>query len=114
MNAFIRVTKFAQGEAQWKEFHFDFGVLIGADWKVVEQMTDETDTPMVRALDGEHADKLDLEKMSKGAVRSARDQPSLRVKLNSWSRMSSTMTGLWRVTVSAGTATGQPWRECFE
>ena len=28
-------------------------------------MTDETDTPMVRALDGEHADRLDLENVSK-------------------------------------------------
>ena len=28
-------------------------------------MTDETDTPMVRALDGECADRLDLEKVSK-------------------------------------------------
>ena len=26
---------------------------------------DETDTPMVRALDGDHADRLDLEKVSK-------------------------------------------------
>ena len=59
MKPFNRVTKFAQGEAQWKEFHFDFGVLTGAEYpplletlKVVEQMTDETDTPMVRALDG--------------------------------------------------------------
>ena len=33
--------------------------------KVAEQMTDETDTPMVRALDGEYADRLDLEKVSK-------------------------------------------------
>ena len=72
MKAFNRVTKFAQGEAQWKEFHFDFGVLIGAEYpplletlKVVEQMPDETDTPMVRALDGEYADRLDLEKVSK-------------------------------------------------
>ena len=32
MKAFNRVTKFAQGEAQWKEFHFDFGVLIGAEY----------------------------------------------------------------------------------
>ena len=69
--AFNRVTTFAQGEAQWKEFHFDFGVLIGAEYPplletlVVEQMTDETDTPMVRALAGEYADRLDLEKMSK-------------------------------------------------
>ena len=77
---FNRVTNFAQGEAQWKEFHFDFGVLIGAECpplletlKVVEQMTDETDTPMVRALDGEYADRLDLEKVSKGVVRSVRD-----------------------------------------
>ena len=72
MKAFNRVTNFAQGEAQWKEFHFDFGVLIGAEYpplletlKVVEQMTDETDTPMVRALDGESADRLDLEKVTK-------------------------------------------------
>ena len=72
VKTFNRVNKFAQGEAQWKEFHFDFGVLIGAEYlplldtlKVVEQMTDETDTPMVRALDGEHADRLDLEKVSK-------------------------------------------------
>ena len=64
--------QFAQGEAPWKECHFDFGVLIGAEYpplldtlKVVEQMTDKTDTPMVRALDGEHADRLDLEKVSK-------------------------------------------------
>ena len=33
--------------------------------KDVEQMTDETDTPMVRALDGEHAGGLDLQKVSK-------------------------------------------------
>ena len=32
MKAFNRVTKFAQSEAQWKEFHFDFGVLIGAEY----------------------------------------------------------------------------------
>ena len=72
MKAFNRVTKLAQGEEQWKEFHFDFGVLIGAEYpplletlKVVEQKTDETDTPMVRALDGQYADRLDLEKVSK-------------------------------------------------
>ena len=79
MKACNRVTKFAQGEAQWKEFHFDFGVLIGAEYpplletlKVVEQMPDETDAPMVRALDGEFADRPGLGESVQGAARSAR------------------------------------------
>ena len=72
MKAFNRVNKFAQDEAQWKEFHFDFGVMVGAEYpplldtlKVAERMTGETVAPMVRALDGEHADRLDLESVSK-------------------------------------------------
>ena len=110
MKAFNGVTKFAQDQAQWKEFHFDFGVLIGAEYpplletlKVVEQMTDETDTPMVRALDGAY---VDLEKVSKEL-----NEVLMR---NSRSRMSSTMTGFWRITVSTGTTTGEPWREYFD
>ena len=65
--AFNKVNKFAQGEAQWKEFRFDLAVMIGVleTVKVVERMPDETDTPMVRAPDVEHADKLDLDTASK-------------------------------------------------
>ena len=39
-------------------------ILCGEEF-LVERMTDETDTPMVRALVGERADSLDLEKVSK-------------------------------------------------
>ena len=72
MKPFNRVKKFAQGESQWKEFHFDFAVVIWAQYppliqmlEGVERMPDETDTPMVRARDGELAERLDFEKVSK-------------------------------------------------
>ena len=57
VKALTRVNKFAPGEAQWKNFHFDVGVLVGAKYpplldtlKVVEQMTDETDTPKAESV----------------------------------------------------------------
>jgi hypothetical protein len=70
--SFHRIAKFGKGEEAWKEFHFEFGVILGSEspemlevLKVVEQLTDEQDMSKVRAMDEGHADKIDLEKMSK-------------------------------------------------
>ena len=102
------VNKFAQGESQWKEFHFDVTEMIGVEYPT---------SPRNRHADGESSGwrtcrQAGLEESVQGHPRKCL-RPSRRVKQNSSSRVSSTMTGSWRITASTGTTTGGPWREYF-
>jgi hypothetical protein len=70
--SFNRLAKFSKGEDNWKEYNFEFGVILGSEspdmletLKVLESMASEVDTGMVRALDEGRADRMNLEKMSK-------------------------------------------------
>ena len=70
--SFNRMAKFDKGEDNWKEYHFEFGVILGSECpdmletlKVMESHTAEVDTPMVRVMDEGRADRMNLEKLSK-------------------------------------------------
>jgi hypothetical protein len=70
--SFHRMPKFSKGEHEWKEFSFEFGVILGSEspemletLKYVEAQDQEFDTAKVRVLDEARADNMDLEKLSK-------------------------------------------------
>ena len=72
MKAFSKMSRFAKGEAEWKEWYFDFGVILGAEspdmlkvLKVLEDVTEETDTPKVKLMDMEFMDRINIDKLSK-------------------------------------------------
>ena len=70
--SFHRLTKFGKGEDAWKEYSFEFGVILGSEspemqdtLKVLESYTNEVDTAAVRAMDEARADRMNLEKLTK-------------------------------------------------
>ena len=69
---FARMTKFAKGEENWKEWNFDFYVILGSvspelveNLKVLESILEETGMGKVRALDPARADRMNLEKLAR-------------------------------------------------
>lgn len=69
---FLGMKKFAKGEADWKEFQFDFSVILGTEndgllriLKGVEGMTGEVTKTMARELDSNAADEVGLEVAAK-------------------------------------------------
>ena len=69
---FVRMTKFAKGEENWKEWNFDFYVILGSlspelveNLKVLESILEETGMGKVRAMDPERADRMRLEKLAR-------------------------------------------------
>ena len=70
--AFSKMSRFSKGETEWKEWYFDFGVILGAEspdmlkvLKVLENLTEEADTPKVKAMDMDFMDRINIEKLSK-------------------------------------------------
>jgi uncharacterized membrane protein YgcG len=70
--SFHRLAKFSRGEESWREYNFEFGVILGSEspemlqtLRVLESANTEVDTAMVRAMDEGRADRMDLEKLSK-------------------------------------------------
>lgn len=70
--SFHRLAKFSKGEDNWKEYNFELGVILGSEspgmlqtLKVLESATSEVDTAMVRRMDEDRADRMDLEKLAK-------------------------------------------------
>lgn len=70
--SFHRLVKFGKGEDAWKEYSFEFGVILGSEspemqdtLKVLESYGDEVDTAAVRGMDEDRADRMNLEKLSK-------------------------------------------------
>ena len=70
--SFNRLTKFGKGEENWKEYNFEFGVILGSEspemlhtLKVIETAAKEIDTEEVRDMDKSRADSMNLEKLSK-------------------------------------------------
>jgi hypothetical protein len=70
--AFNRLAKFAKGEEQWKEYNFEFQVILGSEspdmrntLKVIEDQAKELSTEEVCLLDPERAERIKLEKLSK-------------------------------------------------
>jgi hypothetical protein len=70
--AFNRLAKFGKGEDNWKEYNFEFGVILGSEspdmqetLKYMESCTNEMDTKMIRAMDEARADRMNIEKLSK-------------------------------------------------
>ena len=70
--SFNRLAKFSKGEDDWKEYNFEFGVILGSEspdmlqtLKVIETATTEVNTAMVRRMDEERADRMNLEKLAK-------------------------------------------------
>ena len=69
---FARMTKFARGEENWKEWNFDFYVILGSvcpdlvtNLKVLEAITEETGMQKVRLMDPERADRMGLERLAR-------------------------------------------------
>lgn len=70
--SFSRLSKFSRGEQEWKEWSFDFSVILGSECpellhglRGIESMTDDMTTDKVRAMDPGAADKIGLEKLAK-------------------------------------------------
>ena len=66
--AFNRLQKFGKGEDNWKDYNFELGVILGMleTLKFMETSTDEMDTATIRAMDESRADRMNIEKVSKG------------------------------------------------
>ena len=72
LKGFARMTKFAKGEENWKEWNFDFYVILGSVCpdlatilKVLESIIEETGMQKVRDLDRDRADRVGLEKLAR-------------------------------------------------
>ena len=70
--AFNRLAKFGKGEDNWKEYNFEFGVILGSEspdmletLRVLETYANEMSTATVRVMDEDRANRMNLERMSK-------------------------------------------------
>ena len=75
LKAFTRMTKWAKGEDDFKDWNLDFAVVLSSECpeplhivKVIETMPEEMTSRSVFVLDVDRVDGMELDKLSKGAV----------------------------------------------